>query len=84
MFNSYAHAAVDMVQYSKKSFVDAFVQYDAMKNVLNNFIDSQTAYTKTAIDAGISASTQIGSILMSKQFYDQMYDGVKAYMPVVK
>lgn len=81
MFNTIAHAAIDAVQSSKKKFVGTFVQHEGIAQILNNFVDSQTAYTKAAVDTGITTVTALGSVVANKQFYEQMFDGVKSLTP---
>lgn len=78
MFSTFAHAAVDAVQTSKKQFVNLAVPHDGIRNALNSFVDSQADYTKKAIDAGILASTSIGMIVSSKEFFDYMTNYVKS------
>lgn len=81
MFNTFAHAAVDAVQNGKKQFVSTFVQHEGIANALNAFVDSQSKYTKSAIDAGIAASTSLGMILTSKAFFDEVSENVKSLVP---
>lgn len=81
MFNTFAHAAVDAVQTSKKQFVDTFVKHEGIASTLNSFVDSQTKYTKSAIDAGIAASTSLGMILTSKNFFDEISESFKSFTP---
>ena len=83
MFNTFAHAAVDAIQNGKKQFVETFVKHEGIANALTNFVDSQTKYTKSAIDAGIAASTSLGMILTSNSFFDEMTEGVKSFVPSV-
>jgi hypothetical protein len=78
MFSTFAHAAVDAVQTSKKQFVNLAVPHDGIRNALNSFVDAQADYTKKAIDAGIMASTSIGMIVSSKEFFDYMANYAKS------
>jgi hypothetical protein len=70
MFSTFAHSAVDAVQSSKKQFVNLAVSHEGIRNALNSFVDAQADYTKRAIDAGILASSTIGMIVSSKDFFD--------------
>lgn len=81
MFNTFAHAAVDAVQTSKKQFVDTFVKHEGIASALNSFVEAQTKYTKSAIDAGIAASTSLGMIFTSKNFFDEISESVKSFAP---
>ena len=84
MFNQFAYAAVDAVQNSKKQFVETFVKHEGIANALNSFVDSQTKYTKSAIDAGVSTATSLGLILTSKSFFDEMTEQFKSLVPTNK
>ena len=81
MFNTFAHAAVDAVQNSKKQFVETFVKHEGIATAMNAFVDAQSKYTKSAIDAGINAATSIGMIVSSKAFFDEMTESVKSLAP---
>ena len=64
--NTFAYAAVDAIQNSKKQFVTTFVKHDGISDTLNAFVDAQAAYTKSAIDAGVLAATTLGSIFKNE------------------
>lgn len=81
MFNTFAYAAVDAVQDSKKKFVEATVQHEGIKKALDGFVDAQTKYTKSAIDAGMASMTSIAMIMASKEFYTYLQEQAKAVVP---
>jgi hypothetical protein len=70
MFSTFAHSAVDAVQSTKKQFVNFAVPHEGIRTALNSFVDAQADYTKRAIDAGILATSTIGMIVSSKDFFD--------------
>ena len=70
MFNTYAHTYIDAVQNGKKEFVKNAVKQEKLANILNEFVDSQTQYTKSAFDAAFNAVTALGYLMMSKDFYN--------------
>lgn len=70
MFNTYAHTYIDFIQNSKKEFVKHAVKHDRLADIYNNFIDSQTKYTKSAVDAGIDVATAMSMLLVNKDFYN--------------
>lgn len=84
MFNIYAYAAIDAVQNSKKTFVDTFVKNEAMADVLKNFVDAQTKYTKAAVDAGIKTATDMGVVVTNKDFLKDMVETAKSFVPTFK
>lgn len=55
---------IDTVQNAKKQFVGTIVKNEAIANSLNEFVDAQTAYTKSAVKAGQDAATKIGQELI--------------------
>ena len=81
MFNTATHAFIDGVSDFKKKFVEQTVQHDGIKTALNNFVDAQTKYTKTAADAGMQSMIALGLIFSSKDFYTEMGDQFKAMVP---
>jgi len=81
MFNQYAFQAVDTIQNAKKQFVSTFVQHDEFQKVLNNFVDAQTAYTKSAINAGTEAVTKTGEILTDRTPYVNFTKKLAEYFP---
>ncbi len=50
---------IDAVQTGKKQFVKTFVTDEKIAEALNQFIDSQTEYTKKATKATIDATTTV-------------------------
>ena len=81
MFNYYAHSAVDTIQTGKKQFLEAFVKQEDVKKVLVQFVDAQTAYTKSAIDAGLQVSTTLSTLFTSQSFYNNLADNFKSFVP---
>ena len=74
-------ATIDAVQNGKKQFVNTFVTNQAIKDTLVEFVDAQTAYTKSAVKAGQDAATKIGQEVIkansectkfTKQAFDQV------------
>lgn len=71
MIQTLANQGVDAIQTAKKQFVNTFVYNDQLKSILHNFVDAQSEYTKSAIDAGVKAT--MGTIKVatdSNQFAD--------------
>ena len=81
MFTTFADAAIDAVQSTKKNFVNTVVQHKGIADALNQFVDAQTAYTKAAVSAGTQAAASIGMIVSSKQFFDDVTKTVKSFVP---
>ena len=51
-------ATIEAVQNGKKQFVNTFVTNQAIKDTLVEFVDAQTAYTKSAIKAGTDSRSE--------------------------
>lgn len=74
MFNNIATQTVDTIQEGKKQFVSLFVLHPALADACNQFIDSQTEYTKAVIKTGNEALTSITKIVTKPEFYNETYD----------
>lgn len=70
---TYAHTAIDTIQSVKKQVVKTFVNHNDLVQVLNTFVDAQTAYTKAAVDTSFDTFTKLNSILLSSSFMDEFY-----------
>lgn len=81
MFNQYAFQAVDGIQSAKKQFVSTFVQHEQLAKILNNFVDAQTEYTKSAITAGSSVATGVQEILTDRTPYVNFTNKIAEYFP---
>ena len=81
MFQTFTHSGVDVIQTAKKTFVDTFVQHEGLAKVLNNFVDAQAQYTKSAIDAGIKMSAGTVEILTDRTPYVAMAEKFSQYFP---
>lgn len=81
MINQIASQSVDAIQGAKKQFITTFVQHDGLAKVLNNFVDAQAEYTKSAIDAGIKMSSGVGGVLSDRTPYVDMMEKFAQYFP---
>jgi len=53
---------IDMIQTAKKEFVNTvFANNEKVAVALNQFVDAQTAYTKSAAKAGTEVATKLAS-----------------------
>ena len=64
---------IDTVQSSKKVVVNSLVTNKTIADSLNGFVDAQTAYTKEAVKASVSAIGIITSELAKIQ--EQLWNG---------
>ena len=81
MIKTYINTAIDTIQTSKKMFVDTFVKHEALAKSLNEFVDTQTDYTKQAFDASVKAGTNVYNTITDKSFYA---DTIKTVQEAVK
>ena len=69
MIKFFIDTTVDTVQSGKKIAVDTLVKHEGLAKSLNTFVDTQTEYTKKAIDASIAAGTEVYKTVTDKAFY---------------
>jgi|688.fasta_scaffold293210_2 hypothetical protein len=55
---------IDTVQTAKKNAVNQYVKHEAIARSMHEFVDAQTAYTKSAVKAGSDAATKIAEELV--------------------
>lgn len=65
---------IDTVQSTKKVMVKTFIDNKVIANSLNEFVDAQTAYTKEAVKASISAASTVSKELSN--LTEQMLTGI--------
>ena len=68
MFNTVAHTAIDMVQTSKKMFVEHAVKHEGLAKIINDFVDAQTTYTKSVVNTNIDTFTKFYSLATRNNF----------------
>lgn len=83
MVNLYtsAHSGVDSFQSMKKQFVNLVIRHSQLNSICNKFIDSQTKYTKEAIDNGIATMFALTMAFANAQFYNDTLDSLKLHTP---
>ena len=69
MFTTFANTAIDTIQSTKKIAVDTFVKHEDLSKALNSFVDSQTEYTKKAVENGYKTATAMAGIFTDPTFY---------------
>ena len=74
-----ADAIIDAVQTGKKTFVNTYVQNEAVKSTLVKFIDAQSDYTKKAAKVGMDTFTSLSSEAMKQVQEASKFDFNKAY-----
>ena len=77
-------ATIDAVQNGKKQFVNTFVTNQAIKDTLVEFVDAQTAYTKSAVKAGTDSATTIAKELTKSMSEAAKFDYTKFGEGVMK
>ena len=77
-------ATIDAVQNGKKQFVNTFVTNQAIKDTLVEFVDAQTAYTKSAVKAGTDSATNIAKELTKTMSEAAKFDYTKFGEGVMK
>lgn len=77
MFDTLTKTAIDAVQTTKKIAIDTFVKHEGLAKSFHEFVDAQTEYTKKAVDAGISAGTNVYNAVTDKSFYTETAKSVQ-------
>ena len=72
-------AIIDTVQTGKKTFVNAFVTNEKVKEALVGFIDAQADYTKKAFKVTTDAVTTVTSEAVKQAQEAVKFDYAKAY-----
>ena len=68
---------IDTVQTGKKTFVNTFVQNEAVKESLVKFIDAQADYTKKAAKVGLDTVTTVTQELVKASQEAMKFDYAK-------
>lgn len=78
MFTSFANTAIDTIQSTKKIAVDTFVKNVELSKALNDFVDSQTEYTKKAVENGYKTATAMAGVFADPKFYKDSVDSLQS------
>lgn len=71
--------AIDTIQTGKKTFVNTvFAKNEVVAKALNEFVDAQTAYTKSAVKAGTDVATKLSSEAVKMAQEATKFDYTKA------
>lgn len=57
MFNP--ETLIDTIQNGQKHFVNTFVQHEGVKKALNEIVDAQSAYTRTAVKTATEVNAKL-------------------------
>lgn len=71
MFNLFINATVDAVQNTKKTLVKTLVLDKELQEICNAFVDTQTQYTKQAVDAGYQSLTKFHQFMLKNSFLNR-------------
>jgi hypothetical protein len=82
MINTFTHGTIDLVQSAKKQAVKQLVPHEGLASALNTFVDSQTAYTKSAVDAGVDTLINLSNIITSANFVDEISAGINKFFKI--
>ena len=77
MLETILKSATDVVETSKKIFIDTVVKHEGLNKACHEFVTSQAEYTRKAIDTTLEAANSVGKIVTDKEFYTNMYSDMK-------
>ena len=86
MFNSIAFTVIDAVQTGKKEFVNLFVKHDQLADVMYQYIDTQTKYTKDFVGTAINLSSDLFTTVTKPNFTKEVAQsyGLDKLSPIAK
>ena len=86
MFNSIAFTVIDAVQTGKKQFVNQFVKHEKLSNTMNDYIDTQTQYTKDFVKSVIDFGTEVYGVVTTPKFAQEITEvyGLDKFAPLAK
>lgn len=67
---TYANMAIEAIQNGKKTWVNTYVQEKSVAAPLNDFVDSQTAFTKQIAKTYWEATGAFAEALVNKTYKD--------------
>lgn len=73
------NTTIDTVQTSKKIFVDTFVKHKELAKSLNEFVDTQTEYTKNAVNHTVKIGKTVQGYVTNPEFYTGAIASSKEY-----
>lgn len=77
MYQLFTNTAIDVFQTSKKVAIDSFVKHEGLAKTLNKFVDTQTEYTKNAMNAMFTAGNELYKTYTDNSFYKESFDHLK-------
>jgi hypothetical protein len=76
---------IDTVQTSKKILVDTLVKHEGLASSLNAFVDTQSTYTKQAVENTLDTAREVYTVVSNKEFYTDLaktaQDNIKNIFP---
>ena len=69
MFKTFINTTAELIQDSKKFAIETFVKHEELAKSLTEFVDTQTEYTKKAIDASLTTVTDVYGTVTSPKFF---------------
>lgn len=79
LVDSAFNTTIDTVQTSKKIFVDTFVKHKELAKSLNEFVDTQTEYTKNAVNHTVKLGKTVQEHVTNPEFYREIVSSAKDY-----
>jgi len=86
MIHTYIYTFIDTFQTGKKQFVKTAVKHDKLADTLNQFIDTQTEYTKSFINSVINLGSDVYSVVTTPKFTQEIVEvyNLDKFVPTAK
>lgn len=80
MLDTLTKSAMDVVQTSKKIFVDTFVKHEALNKKLHEFVEAQGEYTRKAYETFKTTGSDVFNIVKEPSFYTDIVKDAKDHV----
>ena len=81
MFNTFIDNAIDQIVVAKKTVAKAISPTKEVNTILNDFIDAQDKYTRSAMKAGTDVLTRLGEVAMDRTPYVEAQKKFASFFP---
>ena len=84
MFNTFIDSTIDQIVVAKKTVAKAISPTTEVNKILNDFIDAQDKYTRSAIKAGTDVVTRLGEVAMDRTPYVEAQKKFASFFPTAQ
>jgi CMP-2-keto-3-deoxyoctulosonic acid synthetase len=82
MFKTFIDNTIDQVVVAKKAVIDVTTTHKEVKQICNQFVDTQAKYTREAIHAGTDMVTKLVEVATDRTPYVELQKQFEKFFPV--